>query len=120
MSSDPYKKFANLSFDDFRRRARENSLSRYEKIGFPDSYRKGKERLIFQDILDKLGLLRAKNKLVLDIGPGCSDLPLMLIQLCRRNGHTLLLIDSEEMLSHLPDGPRIKKIAGYYPYCPGL
>lgn len=113
-------RFSNLSFDDFRRMARDESLSRYEKIGFPDSYRKGKERLIFDDIVRKLSLLQARNKTVLDIGPGCSELPLMLIDLCRRRRHKLLLVDSEEMLSHLPERPFIVKIPGFYPDCAGL
>lgn len=112
--------FDHLSFNDFKRMAKDNSLSRYEKIGFPDSYRKEKEELIFQDIVGKLPLLSAKNKIVLDIGPGCSELPFLLIDLCRVNGHTLILVDSEEMLSHLPDEPFIKKIAGYYPCCKDL
>jgi len=111
-----YQRFENLSYDDFRRMAQDESLSIYERIGFPDAYRKGKEELIFQDILAKLPLLSSQNKAVLDIGPGCSELPLMMIELCRKNDHTLVLIDSEEMLSRLPDAPFIKKIAGYYPH----
>lgn len=120
MFSGKYKKFESLSFDDFRRMAGDDSLSRYEKIGFPDSYRKGKEKLIFEDIVRKLSVLSSKNKVVLDIGPGCSDLPFMLIDLCRKKNHKLILIDSREMLSHLPDKPFIEKIAGFYPYCKGL
>ncbi len=115
-----YKRFSNLLFDDFRRMAKDASLSRYEKIGFPNSYREGKEHLIFEDIIAKLSLLSAKNKVVLDVGPGCAELPTMLIDLCRRNEHTLILVDSEEMLSHLPEEPFIKKITCYYPYCQGL
>jgi len=112
-----YQKFADLSFDDFRKMAKDDSLSCYEKIGFPNSYRQGKEHLIFEDIIAKLPLLSTQNKIVLDIGPGCSELPLMIIELCRKNGHTLILIDSEEMLAHLPNEPFIKKIIGYYPDC---
>lgn len=115
-----YGRFANLTFDDFRRMAKDDSLSRYERIGFPNSYREGKEAAIFQDILRKLEKLQAVNQVVLDIGPGCSELPRMLIDICRQNGHALILIDSEEMLSQLPDEPFIKKIAGYYPHCAGL
>ena len=44
----------------------------------------------------------------------------MLIDLCRQHGHSLILIDSEEMLSQLPDEPFVKKIAGYYPNCSSL
>ena len=100
--------------------AQDDSLSGYEKIGFPDSYRKGKEKLIFRDIVRKLPSLLGKKKVVLDIGPGCSELPAMLIDLCRRNHHTLILVDSEEMLSQLPSEPFVRKVAGFYPSCEGL
>jgi hypothetical protein len=42
--SDKYARFSKLGFDDFRKMAGDSSLSRYEKIGFPDEYRKGKEQ----------------------------------------------------------------------------
>lgn len=120
MKTDDYKRFADITFDDFRRMAQDTALSRYEKIGFPDSYRQGKEEAIFRDILGKLPLLNMRDKVVLDIGPGCSELPSMLIELCRRNNHMLILVDSEEMLAHLPDEDFIRKIPGYYPQCAGL
>src|SRR5207249_697553 len=56
----------------------------------------------------------------LDIGPGCSELPSMLIDLCERNAHQLILVDSEEMLSHLPQKSFVKKLVGYYPQCEDL
>ncbi len=120
MDTDKNKQFANLNFDDFRRLAEADSLSPYERIGFPNSYRQGKEGFIFEDICSKLRGLQATGKNVLDIGPGCSELPTMLIELCRRNGHSLTLIDSSEMLSRLPDHPSLRKIAAYYPRCDQL
>ena len=72
MSVNDYSRFENLSFADFRRMAQNDSLSRYEKIGFPDSYRAGKEPLIFQDITSKLRALNSQGKIILDMGPGCS------------------------------------------------
>jgi hypothetical protein len=120
MSDPKYSKFANLTFDDFRRMALDSSLSVNEKVGFPDSYREGKEEAIFEDIRSKLSNLNGTGKNVLDIGPGCSRLPLMLIELCRLNSHSLVFIDSEEMLSQLPDFPNVRKIAGYYPRCAGF
>lgn len=116
--SNSQNRFANLAFEDFKKLAKDESLSKYERIGFPDSYRSGKEEFIFQDILVKLSALNQKNKTVLDIGPGCSDLPEMLINLCRENQHSLTLIDSVEMLAHLPDDVNIHKIAALYPNCP--
>ncbi len=120
MKTDDYKKFADLSFDDFRRMAGDDSLSQYERIGFPDSYRAGKEEAIFDDITSKLPALSGRGKVVLDVGPGCSGLPLMLVELCRRQGHTLLLVDSAEMLARLPEEPFVRKFPAYYPRCEEL
>jgi hypothetical protein len=120
ISDEEYRRFATLTFDDFRKRAKDDSLSKYEKIGMPDSYRRGKEEIIFQNIVANLPLLNDHEKVVLDVGPGCTDLPLMMVQLCRERGHTLLLVDSEEMLAHLPDDGFIRKYPSYYPQCDSL
>ncbi|HEY0171431.1 MAG TPA: hypothetical protein VGB98_10445 [Pyrinomonadaceae bacterium] len=120
MKTDDYKKFADLSFDDFRRMAGDDSLSQYERIGFPDSYRAGREEAIFEDITSKLPALAGRGKVVLDVGPGCSGLPFMLAELCRRQGHTLLLVDSAEMLARLPAEPFVRKFPAYYPRCEEL
>ena len=104
-----------LDFAGFARLANDSTLSKYEKIGFPDSYRQGFESAIFADIRAKLPRLNERGLAVLDIGPGCSDLPHMLIDLCRAQGHRLCLIDSEEMLRLLPDAPFIEKRPGLFP-----
>jgi hypothetical protein len=109
------KRFENLTYEDFRRLAGDSSLSRHEKIGFPDSYREGKEATIFADIVAKLPALERPGGTVVDIGPGCGGLPHMLIDLCGRNGSNLLLIDSPEMLAQLPEEPFIRKLAGRFP-----
>jgi hypothetical protein len=95
--------------------AQDPSLSRHQRVGFPDSYRAGKEEAIFADITAKLSNLALRGKLVLDIGPGCSGPALMLIELCRRQGHRLLMVDSAEMLSLLPDATFLTKVAALYP-----
>ena len=115
MSQDQYQRFTNLTYDDFRDLAKNSRLSRYEKIGFPDSYRAGKERAIFEDIKRKLPWLSEKNKVVLDVGPGCSDLPLMLIEQSEKLSQQILLADSDEMLDLLPNRSFIKKYPGIYP-----
>ncbi|HEY0426356.1 MAG TPA: hypothetical protein VGC76_00995 [Pyrinomonadaceae bacterium] len=115
-----YKQFESLSYEDFRRRAKDDTLTRHEKVGFPNSYREGREELIFEDILRKLPLLKTENKTVLEVGPGCSKLPFMLIDLCEKQRHELIFVDSPEMLAQLPDKPFIRKIEGFYPRCPGL
>ena len=111
----PQDKFRNLTFEGFRQLAQDNSLSRYEKIGFPDAYREGKEENIFRDIMQKLSKLGQRGQTVVDIGPGCSGLAFMVIDLCREQGHTLILVDSAEMLAHLPDESFIVKVPGCYP-----
>jgi len=110
--------FANIGFEDFRRLAQDSTLSKYARIGFPDSYRAGFESAIFDDIRSKLHALDDSQKKVLDIGPGCSDLPALLIDQCRRRRHDLFLIDSAEMLVHLPDQPFLVKLAAHFPNCP--
>jgi hypothetical protein len=120
LSDEQYRRYVGLTFDDLRKFAQDDSLSKYEKIGSPDSYRQGKEEFIFQSIVANLPLLNERGKTVLDVGPGCSDLPLMIIELCRKQGHTLLLVDSEEMLAHLPNDALIRKFPAYYPQCEPL
>jgi hypothetical protein len=119
MSGD-LKRFSNIGFEDFRRLARDPALSKYEKIGFPDSYRSGKEELIFEDICRKLTALDDEKKIVLDIGPGVSDLPVMLIEKISSRRGSLILVDSAEMLEQLPDNPCVEKFPAFYPDCPEL
>lgn len=118
--SDKFNRFAGLGFEDFRKLARDETLSKYERIGFPDSYRSGKEELIFQDIKSKLSLLDGEGMTVLDIGPGCSDLPGMLMNHCQSRKHRLFMVDAPEMLERLPDNPCAEKVAAFYPDCPPL
>jgi hypothetical protein len=115
-------KFENpLSYAAFRKLAQDESLSEYEKIGFPDSYRKGYGEAIFADICAKLPKLAVPKQTVLEIGPGCSEVPRLLIESCRQQEHTLVLVDAPEMLDQLPDEPFITKIPAYYPKeCPQL
>jgi 2-polyprenyl-3-methyl-5-hydroxy-6-metoxy-1,4-benzoquinol methylase len=110
--------FDDIGFEDFRRLAQQPGLSKYERIGFPDSYRQGYEAAIFRDIRTKLTQLEGRGRRVLDVGPGCSDLPMMLVGHCRTQGHELHLLDSAEMLAHLPDGAGVHKHAAMFPNCP--
>lgn len=109
--------FDDIGYEDFRRMAVDPSLSPHEKIGFPDSYREGFEPAIFQDILAKAGNLALAGKTIVDIGPGCAGLPRLIIEHCAARGHALVLVDSQEMLDHLPDAAGVRKIAGFYPDC---
>lgn len=114
------ERFVNLGFEDFRRLATDATLSAHEKIGFPDSYRQGKETAIFADILAKLPSMQARKAVVLDIGPGCSGVPRLLIAHCREREQELHLVDSVEMLAQLDDGEGVHKTAAFYPECPEL
>src|SRR5258708_30542344 len=110
-----YDRFKDLDFEGFKRLALDENLSQYQKIGFPNAYRQGYEELIFEDIRAKLPNLSGKQQTIVDIGPGCSDLPRKLIDLCREREHRLILIDSAEMLDQLPNESFITKVAGFYP-----
>lgn len=117
MNNGPPNRFANLTYEDFRRFAKDTTMSQYERIGFPDSYRKGKEGDILRDIRQKLPALDNTNKIIVDIGPGCSDLPRMLMEHCGFQKHCLYLIDSKEMLDLLPDHDVVTKVAARFPEC---
>lgn len=111
-------RFADLTYDGFRELARDPSLSPHEKVGFPDSYRAGKEEAILRDVRAKLSNLERAGCRALDVGPGCSGVALGLLDLCREKGHFLTLIDSPEMLALLPDGPGepfAAKLPGRFP-----
>ncbi|ENN84231.1 hypothetical protein RHSP_76930 [Rhizobium freirei PRF 81] len=104
-----------LDYEGFRKLASNPHLSVHERIGFPDAYRERFEEAIFRDICEKLPSLTSSKKVILDIGPGCANLPRMLIDLCERNDHRLILVDSEEMLRQLPDAPHVTKVSGFFP-----
>jgi len=108
-------RFAALDFEGFRRLAVDASLSRHQKVGFPDSYRDGKEAAIFADLRAKLPTLALPRQRVLEIGPGCSALPVLLADLCASQGSELILVDSAEMLALLPDAPHVTKLPGAFP-----
>jgi cyclopropane fatty-acyl-phospholipid synthase-like methyltransferase len=109
-----------LSFDDFKKRAKDSQLSKWEKIGFPDTYRKETEVSIFRDIVEKLNLDDQKTNNILDVGCGCSGLVELLINYSVKEEKNLSLIDSEEMLSNIDteikiDYPNIHLMPGYFP-----
>lgn len=111
-------RFADLTYDGFRELARDESLSPHEKVGFPDSYRAGKEEAILWDVRSKLSNLEQddrRGRRVLDVGPGCSGVALGFLDLCRAKGHALTLVDSAEMLSLLPTEPFATKLPGRFP-----
>lgn len=109
--------FDNIGYNDFRRMATDPDLSANERIGFPDSYREGYESAILEDICLKVPNFGSRSKQILDIGPGCGILAELMIEYCRCQSHRLTLVDSSEMLAHLPDDDGVDKVAGFYPDC---
>jgi hypothetical protein len=109
------KRFSNITFSDFKKMAKEPTLSCYEKIGFPNAYRNGKEDLILEDIACKLSNINHQNNLILDIGAGCSSLPQKLADLCCANQNHLIRVDSKEMLDLLPCEDNITNLYGAFP-----
>lgn len=117
-----YKFFENLTYEDFQAMALNQELSPFEKIGFPDGYRDLYEQHIFEDVQLKLPALLQRDSVVFDIGCGCSTLPNLLIQRASELNQKLILLDSFEMLSQLPESgsPLIRKFPARYPDCPDL
>ncbi|HHH42503.1 MAG TPA: methyltransferase domain-containing protein [Gammaproteobacteria bacterium] len=120
MSNKHLERFKNLTYEDFRRMAKDPTLSVHEKIGCPDSYRASKENAILEDITAKLEPLRLTGKTILDIGIGCGALTPKIIEYCASRKHRLIAIDSKEVLECIPDRDFIEKIDAYYPDCPSL
>ena len=110
-----YEFFKDLTYEKFKSLAEDKALNSIEKVGFPIEYRENKENFILDDIILKLDLKDKQNKVILDIGCGCSNLTILLIDFCKLNNHTLILIDSKEMLDNLPDDDSIIKVEGYFP-----
>ena len=108
-------RFDGLTFEQFRELALRDGLSRHERVGFPDIYREGREPLIFGDYITKLRALRRNHARILEIGPGCADIPKLLIAHCAEHGHELHLADSAEMLAQLPDAGHVRKWSGPFP-----
>jgi hypothetical protein len=105
----------NISFEDFRTLASRDGLTANERIDDPFDVRAGSTDAILADIIQKLPKLTSRDGIVVDIGPGCGPLPHALIAHCGQQGHQLWLIDSAEMLAHLPNVPYVQKIAGKFP-----
>jgi len=110
-----FSRFEDITYDAFRRRASDASLSRHEKVGFPDQYREGQEQLILDDIASKLTRLSLDRQVVVDIGAGCGVLATSVMERCAEQEHCLYQVDSPEMLTLLPDAPNTTRVPGRFP-----
>ena len=108
-------RFSGLTYEDFRSMAGDPALSANEKIGMPDPTRLGFDASILADILRKVPSLARQGQIVVDIGSGCGTFAHHFIAYCRNLEHKLVLVDSAEMLVHLPDPPNIHKVVGRFP-----
>jgi hypothetical protein len=110
-----FGQFEEITYESFRRRAIDSSLSLHEKIGFPDSYREGKEGLILDDIASKLTRLSHREQVVVDVGAGCGALARLMMERCGEQEHRLFQVDSPEMLALLPKVPHAEQVPGRFP-----
>jgi hypothetical protein len=95
--------------------ARDPTLSANEKIGMPDAARLGFDASILADIVQKIPSLAHRGRTVVDIGSGCGTFAHRFIAYCSELEHTHVLVDSPEMLAHLPHLANVRKVAGRFP-----
>lgn len=113
-----------MTFEDFKKMAKDPTLSYREKIGFADCHRAEKEQNIFPYIYKILleptlsKHLKGGGVKLIDIGCGCSTPTLNLIDFCLKNKIELYLVDCQEMLDLLPSDSSITKIAAEFPNNP--
>jgi SAM-dependent methyltransferase len=112
----PFERFSGLDYETFRQMADDDTLSRHERSGFPDSMREGAEIRILEDIERKIPALRDRSGLnVVDIGCGANPLTDAMIELCRERKHRLTLVDSPEVLAHHRETPDVVLAPGRFP-----
>ena len=104
------------SFSDFKRAAADSTLSNNECSGFSDNDRREMEKCIIQDLVTKLKTLHKENSAVLDIGAGCTLLPILLDEYCHDHVQDLTFIDSIEVLARLKS-KHAKLLPGQFPQC---
>jgi 2-polyprenyl-3-methyl-5-hydroxy-6-metoxy-1,4-benzoquinol methylase len=105
------------SYEDFRKRAINPALSLNEKCGFAEVFRAGQGPRILADVCKKLTALSRPGASICDIGSGCSELAHCIVETTARNGQSLTVIDSPEMLGLLPSSPHLTKTEGPFPDC---
>jgi SAM-dependent methyltransferase len=105
----------NITFEDFRALAKRDGLKQNERIDDPFDLRASKTEAIVADIFGKLPPLIERERIIVDIGPGCGPIAHALLAHCGRQAHRFWLIDSPEMLAQLPDAPETIKVAGKFP-----
>lgn len=108
-------RYARWTFDTYRAAALDPSLSEHAKIGMPDAFREGFGEAIWSDILSKAPAFSAPGARLLDIGPGCGELPRRLISQAEKLSQSVTLVDHREMLDQLPKSATVTRIDGRFP-----
>jgi hypothetical protein len=108
-------RFSGLTYEHFRNMAGDLALSANEKIGMPDPTRLGFDANILADILQKVPSLTRHGQTVVDIGSGCGTFAYRFIAYCGELEQSLVLVDSPEMLAHLPHPANVHKVVGRFP-----
>lgn len=111
------EKYRLRSYGDYRRRAQDPTLTPNEKCGFAEVFRAGMSQPIFDDIASKLTHLERPGARICDIGAGCSELALLIVEVTARRQQSLTVIDCPEMLELLPAMAHLGKIDGPFPDC---
>ncbi len=104
-----------LNYERFKYLAQNVNISPEERIGFPAAYRAGFEAAIIRDITAKLDNFSNRKGTILDIGCGASPLTNMLLETFSAHELEVTLLDSSEMLQHIPEQKNIEKIPGLFP-----
>lgn len=101
-------------FNHFQSLAKDEKLSKAELLDFPNELRQGFENLILLDLKSKIPALQVRESRILDIGCGCGDLALKIIENSQKLSHELHLIDGKDVLQRLPSGKKIQKHFGRF------
>lgn len=109
------QRYGRWTFDTYRTAALDPSLTEHEKIGMPNAFREGFGEAIWRDISGKLPALQTPGAAILEIGPGCGELPRRLIEQAERLDQSVVMIDHAEMLDQLPVSARVTRIEGRFP-----
>lgn len=95
--------------------ARDTGMSDSERVGFPPSYREGREAHIYDDIASKLTNLHRENQLFMEIGSGYSRLTEHFMARLKEKGTRMVFSDSAEMLALFPEDPAVSLVPGRFP-----
>ena len=107
--------YDSLTYENMKELALDKNVVDSERVGFPLSYRQGKESLIFDDVASKLTNLQYNDQIFIEIGCGFSRLTEYFIERLIEKGTRIVFSDSEEMLDLFPKDSPCELIPGRFP-----